>query len=93
MDSSNVYGSSEEHAAVLRTYQVIIIIINKHYHHHHHDQDGLLVINSVTRQPPTKEQLNLRPNRRLLRPETQEVQYSPGVHVYRSSYTGLCGWG
>ena len=64
-----------------------------HHHHHHHDQDGLLVINSVTRQPPTKEQLNLRPNRRLLRPETQEVQYSPGVHVYRSSYTGLCGWG
>ena len=55
VDSSNVYGSSEEHGSVLRTYQ-----------------DGLLVINSVTRQPPTKEQLNLRPNRRLLRPETQE---------------------
>ena len=35
-------------------------------------QDGLLAINSRTNQPPTKEQLNLRPNTRLLRPETQE---------------------
>jgi len=55
VDGSTVYGSHEEHASVLRTYQ-----------------DGLLAINTLTNQPPTKEQLNLRPNRRLLRPETQE---------------------
>ena len=55
VDGSNVYGSSEEHASVLRTYE-----------------DGLLAINKITNQPPTKEQLNLRPNRNLLRPETQK---------------------
>ena len=55
VDGSNVYGSQEEHASVLRTYE-----------------DGLLAINTITNQPPTKEQLNLRPERRLLRPETQE---------------------
>jgi len=55
VDGSNVYGSSNEHASVLRTYQ-----------------DGLLAINKVTNQPPTKEQLNLRPNTNLLRPETQK---------------------
>ena len=55
VDGSNVYGSNEEHASVLRTYE-----------------DGLLAINKITNQPPTKEQLNLRPNRNLLRPETQK---------------------
>ena len=55
LDGSNVYGSQEEHASVLRTYE-----------------DGLLAINKITNQPPTKEQLNLRPNRNLLRPETQK---------------------
>ena len=55
VDGSMVYGSHEEHASVLRTYD-----------------SGLLAINSLTNQPPTKEQLNLRPNTRLLRPETQE---------------------
>lgn len=35
-------------------------------------QAGLLVTNRLTNQLPTREQLNLRPNRLLLRPETQE---------------------
>ena len=35
-------------------------------------KDGLLATNRVTNQLPTKEQLNLRPNTRLLRPETQD---------------------
>jgi len=54
VDGSSVYGSNNDHASVLRTYQ-----------------DGLLATNRVTNQLPTKEQLNLRPNTRLLRPETQ----------------------
>ena len=55
VDASSVYGSHEEHAAVLRTYR-----------------NGLLTMNTNTNQLPTREQLNLRPNVRLLRPETQE---------------------
>jgi len=55
VDASNVYGSSREHAAVLRRYK-----------------GGLLASNDVTNQLPTKEALNLRPNKRLLRPETQK---------------------
>ena len=33
---------------------------------------GQLVINIITKQPPTMEQLNLRPNQKLVRPETQK---------------------
>ena len=46
IDGSTVYGSDEENASVLRTYN-----------------DGLLVSNTITNEPPTREQLNLRPNR------------------------------
>ena len=53
IDASNVYGSEQEHSAVLRTYR-----------------DGKLQKNSNTEQLPSREQLNLRPNTQLLRPES-----------------------
>lgn len=53
IDASNVYGSEQEHAAILRTYR-----------------DGRLHRNSNTDQLPTREQLNIRPNPRTVRPET-----------------------
>ena len=55
IDASNVYGSTPDEAAVLRTYR-----------------DGRLHRNSATDQLPTRQQLNLRPNTRLLRPERPE---------------------
>lgn len=55
IDASNVYGSEQEMAALLRTYR-----------------DGRLHHNSRTEQLPTREQLNVRPNTRLLKPEKPE---------------------
>ncbi|TRY69075.1 hypothetical protein TCAL_13287 [Tigriopus californicus] len=52
IDASNIYGSDEKHAKVLRTFK-----------------DGRLHRNSNTDQLPTRDQLGLNANSRLLRPE------------------------
>jgi len=55
IDASNVYGSEQEHSAILRTYR-----------------DGRLQVNSNTDQLPTREQLNIRPERTRERPQRPE---------------------
>lgn len=52
IDASNIYGSDEKHAKVLRTFK-----------------DGRLHRNGNTDQLPTRDQLGLNANDRLLRPE------------------------
>ena len=73
IDGSTVYGSDEENASVLRTYN-----------------DGLLVSNTITNEPPTREQLNLRPNRQSARHDILEYKSKP--ELKNQSSTIALGW-